>query len=152
MPPLSASTNVDAEYSGEPLRFRAVDDLVGDTSPPGQAARVLNDLELHLGSAEELPSFAAAEQEACWRVAMLEEMAAVEENRTWELVDPPAGCRPIGLKWVFKVKQNERGEVVRHKARLITKGFVQREASTSRKSLRRWCAWSPCACCWRWRR
>ena len=43
---------------------------------------MLDDLELHLGSAEEPPSFAAAEQEACWRVAMLEEMAAVEENRT----------------------------------------------------------------------
>ena len=36
---------------------------------------------------------------------MLEEMAAVEENRTWELVDPPIGCQPIGLKWVYKVKR-----------------------------------------------
>jgi len=54
-------------------------------------------------------------------------LSAVEENRTWELVDPPAGCRPIGLKWVFKVKRNERGEVVRHKARLVAKGFVQHE-------------------------
>jgi len=126
-PPPSASPNIDAYYFGEPLRFRAVDDLVGDTSPPGQAARDLDDLELHLGSAEEPPSFAAAEQEACWRAAMLEEMAAVEENRTWELVDPPIGCRPIGLKWVFKVKRNERGEVVWHKARLVAKGFVQRE-------------------------
>ena len=60
MPPSSASTNVDVEYSGEPLRFRAVDDLVGNTSPPGQAARVLDDLELHLGSAKEPSSFAAA--------------------------------------------------------------------------------------------
>jgi len=58
---------------------------------------------------------------------MLEEMAAVEENRTWELVDSPIGCQPIGLKWVYKVKRNERGEVVRHKARLVAKGFVQRE-------------------------
>ena len=58
---------------------------------------------------------------------MLEEMATVEENRTWELVDPPTGCRPIGLKCVFKVKRNEHGEVVRHKARLIAKGFVQHE-------------------------
>jgi len=126
-PPPSASPNIDADYSGEPLRFRLVDDIVGIGSPPGQAAHVLDDLELHLGSAEEPPNFAAAEQEARWRAAMLEEMAAVEENRTWELVDPPAGCRPIGLKWVFKVKWNERGEVVRHKARLIAKGFVQHE-------------------------
>jgi len=88
---------------------------------------VLDDLELHLGSAEEPPSFAAAEQEACWRAAILEEMAAVEENHTWELVDPPVGCRPIGLKWVYKVKRIERGEVVRHKAWLVAKGFVQRE-------------------------
>jgi len=58
---------------------------------------------------------------------MLEEMTAVEENLTWELVDPPAGCRPIGLKWVFKVKRNERGEVVRHKAWLVAKGFMQPE-------------------------
>ena len=59
---------------------------------------MLDNLELHLGSAEEPPNFTAAEQEARWRATMLEEMAAVEENCTWELVDPPAGCRPIGLK------------------------------------------------------
>ena len=58
-----------------------VDDLIG-TSPPGQTARELDDLELHLGSAEEPPNFTAAEQEARWRVAMLEEMVAVEKNRT----------------------------------------------------------------------
>jgi hypothetical protein len=29
---------------------------------------------------------------------MLEEMKSIEENSTWELVDPPRGCRPIGLK------------------------------------------------------
>ena len=63
-PPPSASPNIDADYSGEPLRFRLVDDIVGMGSPPGQAAHVLDDLELHLGSAEEPPNFAAAEQEA----------------------------------------------------------------------------------------
>ena len=58
---------------------------------------------------------------------MLEEMKVIEENETWELVDPPPGCRPIGLKWVYKVKWDERGTIVKHKARLITRGFVQRE-------------------------
>jgi len=64
-PPPSASPNIDADYSGEPLRFRLVDDIVGIGSPPGQAAHVLDDLELHLGSAEEPPNFAAVEHEAC---------------------------------------------------------------------------------------
>ena len=37
------------------------------------------------------------------------------------------GCRPIGLKWVYKVKQDERGAIVKYKARLIACGFVQCE-------------------------
>ena len=58
---------------------------------------------------------------------MLEEMKAIEENKTWQLVDPPLGCRPISLKWVYKVKRDEHDVVVKHKARLVAQGFVQRE-------------------------
>jgi len=50
-----------------------------------------------------------------------------EDNGTWELVDPPVGCRPIGLKWVYKVKRDERGAIAKYKARLVARGFVQRE-------------------------
>ncbi|WVZ58506.1 hypothetical protein U9M48_008777 [Paspalum notatum var. saurae] len=76
-----------------------------------------------MASAEELRSLGEAKVDARWRHAMEEEM----ENKTWELVDPLAGCKLIGLKWVYKVKKNERGDVVKHKARLVAKGFVQRE-------------------------
>ena len=58
---------------------------------------------------------------------MLEEMKAIEENDTWELIDPPLGCHPISLKWVYKVKCDELGAIVKHKARLVARGFVQRE-------------------------
>ena len=58
---------------------------------------------------------------------MLEEMKAIEENETWQLVDPPPRCRPISLKWVYKVKWDELGAIVMHKACLIAQGFVQRE-------------------------
>ena len=54
-------------------------------------------------------------------------MKAIEENETWELVDLPTGCHPISLKWVYKVKRHERGAIVKHKARLVARGFVQRE-------------------------
>ena len=37
------------------------------------------------------------------------------------------GYRLIGLKWVYKVKRDERGAVVKYKARLVARGFVQRE-------------------------
>jgi hypothetical protein len=60
-----------------------------------------------------------------WRDAMLEEMASIEHNQTWSLVNLPAGQRAIGLKWVFKIKKDEHGNVTKHKARLIAKGYVQ---------------------------
>ena len=37
------------------------------------------------------------------------------------------GCHPISLKWVYKVKRDELGAIVKYKARLIAQGFVQRE-------------------------
>ena len=57
----------------------------------------------------------------------MEEMSAIEENKTWKLVNLPHGHRPIGLKWVFKVKRDEAGMIIKHKARLIAKGYVQQE-------------------------
>ncbi|CAO2199473.1 unnamed protein product [Urochloa humidicola] len=127
-PPSNISEFVDAFHEGEEVRFRRMDNVVGDAAVPGLATRILDDDHaLLLMSAEEPATFAIAERDAAWRKAMLEEMKAIEENETWDLVDPPAGCRPIGLKWVFKVKRDERGAVVKHKARLVARGFVQRE-------------------------
>ena len=39
----------------------------------------------------------------------------------------PNGHRPITLKWVFKLKKDELGVVIKHKARLVAHGFVQQE-------------------------
>ena len=58
---------------------------------------------------------------------MLEEMKAIEDNGTWELVDPPVSYRLIGLKCVYKVKWDECGAIIKYKARLIARCFVQRE-------------------------
>lgn len=58
---------------------------------------------------------------------MQQEIDAVVQNRTWELVDLSAGHRAITLKWVFKLKKNEVGEVIKHKARLVARGFFQQE-------------------------
>jgi hypothetical protein len=64
-------------------------------------------------------------QEMMWRMAMMEELRAIEENNTWELIELPSGRHAIGLKWVFKVNKNEHGDVVRHKPRLVVKGYAQ---------------------------
>ncbi|WVZ97244.1 hypothetical protein U9M48_042794 [Paspalum notatum var. saurae] len=60
-----------------------------------------------------------------WVNAMHEELATFERNHVWDLVEPPPNCRPIGTKWVFKNKRGEDGMVVRNKARLVARGFVE---------------------------
>ena len=101
-PPSDITEFVDAFHDSEEARFRRLDDIVGVTGSSGLAGRLLNDPKLLLVSAEEPPTFALAERDG-----------------NWQLVDPPPGCRPISLKWVYKVKRDEHGTIVKHKARLI---------------------------------
>ena len=54
-------------------------------------------------------SYAEAAKDANWRAAMEEEMHALAENETWDLVDAPKGVKPIGCRWVYKVKYNTDG-------------------------------------------
>jgi hypothetical protein len=57
---------------------------------------------------------------------MLKEMKSIKGNGTWYLAELPPGRRAIGLKWVYRVKRNEHGDIVKHKARLVVKGYAQR--------------------------
>lgn len=61
------------------------------------------------------------------RIPMDMEMKALNRNHTLELVDLPKDRKPIGCKWVYKIKHKETGEINRYKARLVAKGFSQRE-------------------------
>jgi len=55
------------------------------------------------------------------------EIDALVENKTWDVVDLPAGKLPIGCKWVYKIKYNADGSIERFKARLVAKGYTQQE-------------------------
>nr|GEV88892.1 retrotransposon protein, putative, Ty1-copia subclass [Tanacetum cinerariifolium] len=60
-----------------------------------------------------------------WIEAMQEELLQFKMQKVWILVDLPYEKRAIGTKWVFKNKKDERGIVVRNKARLIAQGHTQ---------------------------
>ncbi|KAI4336284.1 hypothetical protein L6164_014828 [Bauhinia variegata] len=70
-------------------------------------------------------SFEDAVKSSKWRLAMDEEIKSIEKNQTWKLVELPIGAKKIGVKWVYKTKLNELGEVDKYKARLVVKGYSQ---------------------------
>nr|GFC15181.1 hypothetical protein [Tanacetum cinerariifolium] len=61
-------------------------------------------------------------QDPSWVEAMQEELLQFKIQNVWTLVDCPKGVRPIGTKWVLKNKNDERGIIVRNKARLVAQG------------------------------
>nr|GEW54095.1 copia protein [Tanacetum cinerariifolium] len=58
---------------------------------------------------------------------MQEELLQFHLQKVWTLVDLPRGKRVIGTKWVFRDKKDERGIVIRNKARLVAQGCTQEE-------------------------
>uniref|UniRef100_A0AAV1UWT9 Reverse transcriptase Ty1/copia-type domain-containing protein n=2 Tax=Peronospora matthiolae TaxID=2874970 RepID=A0AAV1UWT9_9STRA len=61
-----------------------------------------------------------------WKEACDSEFDSLQRNDTWEIVPLPKGRKAIGCRWVFRVKENQDGEVKRFKARLVAKGFSQK--------------------------
>ena len=74
----------------------------------------------------ELLDYDDAAKEEKWKKAMNEEIEAIEKNQTWKLANLPKDKKSIGVKWVYKHKKNEKGEVTRYKARLVAKGYKQK--------------------------
>ncbi|KAJ0735667.1 putative RNA-directed DNA polymerase [Helianthus annuus] len=80
-----------------------------------------------LNKSVEPSSFGEASKDPKWVEAMNVEMEALLRNQTWNIVDLPANRKPIGCKWVYKIKYKANGEIERYKARLVAKGYNQRE-------------------------
>ena len=70
-------------------------------------------------------SYKQASQDHRWIQAMNDEITALKENNTWSLVDLPPGKKPIGCKWVYKIKLKADGTIERFKARLVARGYTQ---------------------------
>nr|GEX89391.1 hypothetical protein [Tanacetum cinerariifolium] len=65
--------------------------------------------------------------QSCWIEAMQEELNEFERLEVWELVPRPDQVMVITLKWIYKVKLDELGGILKNKARLVARGYRQEE-------------------------
>ena len=107
------------------------------TSEPEQARRSTRQsrqpdyygYSVHLTLADEPTSYKEAtssSDKSKWKKAMESEMKSLKENNVWDLVELPPGRKPVGSKWVYKVKTGADGKVERYKARLVAQGYTQK--------------------------
>ena len=65
-----------------------------------------------------------------WMKAMQEEMHSLLKNDTYELVELPKGRNALRNKWVFKLKKDSDGKLLKYKARLVVKGLGRKRVLT----------------------
>ncbi|GJV95871.1 putative ribonuclease H-like domain-containing protein [Tanacetum coccineum] len=78
-------------------------------------------------SQEEPKKVIHALKDPSWIEAMQDELLQFKLQKVWTLVDLPNGKRVIRTKWVYRIKKDERGIMIKNKARLVTQGYTQEE-------------------------
>ncbi|GJT31181.1 putative ribonuclease H-like domain-containing protein [Tanacetum coccineum] len=147
--------NLDAFMPVRPIlttrihKDHPVDQIIGDLYSAPQTRRMTKNLKEHglfssvqqrtnhkdfqnclfacFLSQEEPKKIIQALKDPSWIEAMQDELLQLKLQKVWTLVDLPNGKRAIGTKWVYKNKKDERGIVIKNKARLITQGYTQEE-------------------------
>lgn len=135
---MEAETNEDQnEESGGACMSDALRRSQRDTRIPGKfkGFEMISDADVNedgdivhfaLFSKTEPVTYEEAISNRKWVDAMKDELQSIVKNQVWELVTLPKAKRPISLKWVFKTKTGPTGKVVKHKARLVVCGFLQK--------------------------
>ncbi|GJR33493.1 putative ribonuclease H-like domain-containing protein [Tanacetum coccineum] len=94
------------------------DQIIGDINSATQTRRmtkISEELAMKVTQALTDPS---------WIEAMQDELLQFSLQKVWRLVDLPKGKHAIGTKWVYRNKKDERGIVVRNKARLVAQDAI----------------------------
>ncbi|GJS90128.1 putative ribonuclease H-like domain-containing protein [Tanacetum coccineum] len=109
-----------------------IDNIIGNPSRPvsTQKQLVIDALWCFYNSVlskVKLKNFKSAITKNCWFQAMQEEIHEFDRLDVWKLVPPLDYAMIIALKWIYKVKLDEYGDVLKNKARLVAKGYRQEE-------------------------
>ncbi|GKC68359.1 retrovirus-related pol polyprotein from transposon TNT 1-94 [Tanacetum coccineum] len=79
-------------------------------------------------------NFKQAMTEPSWINDLQEKIHEFKRLQVWELVSCPDKVLLIKLKWIYKVKTDKFGEVLKNKARLVSQGFRKEEGIDFKES------------------
>ncbi|GKE68599.1 retrovirus-related pol polyprotein from transposon TNT 1-94, partial [Tanacetum coccineum] len=128
----SNQTTQPHEHLKKWMASHPIDNIIGNPSRPVSTQKKLVTDALwclynSVLSKVEPKNFKSAVTEDCWFQAMQDEIHEFDRLDVWELVPRPYCAMIIALKWIYKVKLDEYGDVLKNKARLVAKGFRQEE-------------------------
>ncbi|GJX47318.1 retrovirus-related pol polyprotein from transposon TNT 1-94 [Tanacetum coccineum] len=135
---LNPSSSVDRPTPGviapiaEVTKDHPLDNIIGELERPVSTRLQLHEQALFCYydaflSSVEPKTYKDALTQSCWIEAMQEELNEFECLEVWELVPRPDKVMVITLKWIYKVKLDEMGGILKNKARLVARGYRQEE-------------------------
>nr|GFA30698.1 putative ribonuclease H-like domain-containing protein [Tanacetum cinerariifolium] len=90
-------------------------------------SQIIGDLSSTTQTRKEPKRVHQALKDPSWIEAIQEELLQFKMQKVWILVDLPNRKRAIGTKWVYRNKKDEKGIVIKNKARLVAQGHTQEE-------------------------
>ncbi|GJT22445.1 retrovirus-related pol polyprotein from transposon TNT 1-94, partial [Tanacetum coccineum] len=121
-----------SEHNSKWTKDHPLENIIGKLARPVSTRLQLHEQALFcyydaLLTTVEPKTYKDALTQACWIEAMQEELNEFERLEVWELVPRPDKVMVINLKWIYKVKLDELGGILKNKARLVARGYRQED-------------------------
>nr|GFA13263.1 hypothetical protein [Tanacetum cinerariifolium] len=118
------------QYNSKWTKDHPLDNIIGQLSRPVATRLQLHEQALFcyydaLLTSMEPKTYKDSLTQSCWIEAMQEELNKFEPLEVWELVPRPDKVMVITLKWIYKVKLDKLGGILKNKARLVARGYRQ---------------------------
>nr|GEZ03720.1 integrase, catalytic region, zinc finger, CCHC-type, peptidase aspartic, catalytic [Tanacetum cinerariifolium] len=128
VPPNHPMTNHNSKWTKD----HPLNNIIGQLSRPVSTRLQLHEQALFfyydaLLTSVEPKTYKEALTQACWIEAMQEELNEFKRLEVWELVPRPYKVMVITLKWIYKVRLDELGGILKNKACLVARGYRQEE-------------------------
>ncbi|GJQ90865.1 putative ribonuclease H-like domain-containing protein [Tanacetum coccineum] len=129
----------NSEHVTKWTKDHPLDNIIGELERPVSTRLQLHEqalfcyYDIFLTSVEP-KNYKDALTQACWIEVMQEELNEFERLEVWELVPHPDKVMVITLKWIYKVKLDELGGILKNKAHLVARGYRQEEGIDFKES------------------